>query len=128
LAGVDLRLKQVKLKVGMHAPDGGRMVAPAMVAFGKECHRIHMPDCESRLELPGIELGADSRNGFMGMEIEMDLSEAHGASFSGNHRNQHSNKLWLPQETLYLFTSFDLFSETVPVGSGCEQHDLALPG
>lgn len=59
----------------MNLPDGGWVVAPAVMAFGEEGDRVDVCLAQGMLPVFPIEPGADPWDGGRGMEIEMNLTE-----------------------------------------------------
>jgi hypothetical protein len=74
MAGFDLRAEQVELQVRMHPADLGRIVAPAVVALGKNIDRIDVRQLERFLELLLREMRPDIRQMFRGVKIQMNLA------------------------------------------------------
>ena len=78
-AGLQLRAQQIELQVRMHRVGPGRMIRPAVVAFGKQCDRIDVAQLQRALKLLLAEFPADFRNQAGGMEVKVDLTKTHNA-------------------------------------------------
>ena len=77
-AGLELRAQQVEREVRVHLIGRGGMIRPAVMALGKHGDGIDMAGLERTLELLLRERAADAGDLFRGVEIEVNLSHAHG--------------------------------------------------
>ena len=89
LAGVELGAQQIEIQMGVNFADLGRMVTPAMMAFGEERDRIHPRFLQGVLPAGLVEFGPDGRDVRRGVKIEVDLAEGqrlwfHKRSNGGN--------------------------------------------
>ena len=62
-------------------PDLGRVIGDAVVALGEDGDRIDIGIGEGLGEGFGVEARADAGNALGGVEIEVDLTVAHGMPF-----------------------------------------------
>ena len=81
LAGIELGPQQVEVEMRVGLTDRGRVVAPAMVAFGEKGDRVDVARLQGLLPFPAIEPGADPGDLWGGVKIEMDLAETEVLSF-----------------------------------------------
>ena len=77
-AGLKLRAQQIEREVRVHPIGRGGMIRPAVMALGKHGDGIDMAGLERALELLLRERAADAGDLFGCVEIEVNLSHAHG--------------------------------------------------
>ena len=90
---VDLRPQEIEIEVRVLLADLGRVVRPAVMAFGEDGDRIDVGVCERPGEVAGVEAGADPGNAFGGMEVQVDLAIAHGDLVAVG---THLELAWIP--------------------------------
>jgi len=78
MRGGDLLAEQVDGEGGMLPAGRGRMVMPTVMALREHRDRIDLTQAQHILELLAGEGRADPGDLFAGVEIEVDLAEAHG--------------------------------------------------
>jgi hypothetical protein len=78
VAGLDLLSEQVEGQRGMHAAHPRGVIAPTVMALGKDIDQVDAPQAQRFLELPLVKACAHPRNEVGSVKIEMDLSSGHG--------------------------------------------------
>ena len=76
MQGLDLLSHQVKFQMWMHRPDLGGIVGEAVMAFGENGHRVHVPHLHCFRKDLRVKVRTDILTCCRGMKIQVDLAKS----------------------------------------------------
>ena len=83
-AGLQLSAQKVEVQMGVHFIGCAGVIGPTVMAFGKYRDGIHMPEFQAFLKLFLGKSRTNARDFFRSMEVQMNLTVAHGGSSSND--------------------------------------------